>query len=53
MKSEKIEKEDFIRYLAEATPEELNQLIQEKGKPRRLIHPIFYFNMYDKDKENK
>lgn len=52
MKSEKIKKDDFIEYLAKATPEELNQLIIEKGKPRRMVDPIFYFNKYDKE-ENK
>lgn len=42
----KINKEDFINYLAQATPEELNKLIVEKGKPPKLIEPIFFFDKY-------
>ena len=36
-------KEDFIKFLATATPEEVNKLILEKGKPRKLIEPIIFF----------
>lgn len=45
-KQDKIDKEDFINYLAHATPEDLNKLIIEKGKPPKLIEPIFFFDKY-------
>ncbi len=45
----KIDKEDFIAFLASASPEEVNALIEEKGKPRKLIQPIIFF---DDNKEN-
>ena len=45
----KMDKDDFIEFLASATPEEVNALIAEKGKPRKLINPIIFFN----DKDNK
>ncbi len=53
MKKEKsymqtITRENFIKFLAEATPEEVNRLITEKGKPRKLIEPMIFF---DKPKE--
>lgn len=35
-------KEDFITFLASATPDEINQYIQEKGKPRKLFCPLIY-----------
>ena len=47
----KIAKEDFIKFLASATPDEVNQYIMEKGKPRKLIEPIIYFDK--KDSNNK
>lgn len=39
-----IEKEDFIKFLASATPEEVNELILEKGKPPKLIEPMIFFD---------
>ena len=44
-----ITKDNFIEFLANATPEEVNQYIIEKGKPRKLVEPMIFF----KDKENK
>ena len=38
-----IQKQDFIKFLASATPEEINRYIAEKGKPGRLIEPIIFF----------
>lgn len=38
-----IQKQDFIKFLASATPEEINRYIAEKGKPARLIEPIIFF----------
>ena len=38
-----INKENFIEFLATATPEEVNQYIIEKGKPRKLVEPMIFF----------
>lgn len=46
-----IQKQDFIKFLASATPEEINRYIAEKGKPGRLIEPIIFFE--DKNKNNE
>lgn len=47
-----IDKDDFIDFLASATPEEVNRLISEKGKPRKLIEPMIFFKN-KKDKNDK
>ena len=44
-----VSKENFIEFLASASPEEINKLILEKGKPPKLIEPMVFF----KDKKNK
>lgn len=49
----KMDKDDFIEFLASATPEEVNALIVEKGKPRKLINPIIFFNEKDNKKNEK
>lgn len=49
----KMDKDDFIEFLASATPEEVNALIEEKGKPRKLINPIIFFNEKDNKKNEK
>ena len=43
MKKEKpkIDKDDFIEFLANSSPEEINKFIEEKGKPHRPIWPVF------------
>lgn len=46
-----IEKDDFIQFLASATPEEVNQYILEKGKPPKLIEPMIFFNK-ENEKQN-
>lgn len=38
-----ISKEDFIEFLMQASPEDLNKLILEKGKPRKTYSPIYLF----------
>lgn len=53
MKKEKSEsfeigRDDFINFLATSTPEEINKFIKEKGKPKKLIEPMIFFN-----KDNK
>lgn len=45
-----IDKDNFIDFLANAKPEEINQYIREKGKPRKLIQPMFFF---DKKEDKK
>ena len=42
-KKPSISKTDFIDFLASATPEEINQYIMEKGKPRKPICPMIFF----------
>lgn len=39
-----ITRDNFIKFLADATPEEVNRLIIEKGKPRKLIEPMIFFD---------
>lgn len=46
-----IQKQDFIKFLASATPEEINRYIAEKGKPARLIEPIIFFGENNKSDE--
>jgi len=43
-----VSKDDFISFLASSTPEELNKLIETKGKPPKLICPMFFFPRDDK-----
>lgn len=43
-----VAKDDFITFLASASPEEVSRYILEKGKPRKLIEPIIFF---DRDKK--
>ena len=44
----KISKDNFIDFLSSATPEEINKLIEEKGKPPKPINPIFFYPKNDK-----
>ena len=46
-----ISKQDFIKFLASATPEEINKYIAEKGKPGRLVEPIIFFDEKPKSYE--
>ena len=39
-KEREIRKDNFLTLLASMTPEEINQLILEKGKERKLIDPL-------------
>lgn len=38
-----IDKQNFIDFLASATPKELNKYIEEKGKPPKLWSPVYFF----------
>lgn len=56
MKKEKpqsftVSKDNFIDFLASASPEEVNRFITEKGKPRKLIEPMIFFK--NKDSRNE
>jgi hypothetical protein len=48
-KQDPVVRENFIEFLASATPEEINTMIREKGKPPKLIEPMVFF----KDRKNK
>lgn len=39
----KIDKEDFIDFLCHATPQEVNDMILTRGKPRKLYSPFYVF----------
>lgn len=36
-------KNNFINFLLSATEEDINKLILEKGKPPKLIKPMFFY----------
>ena len=37
-----MKKSDFLRILLSATPEEINKIIQEKGKEPKLVRGVIY-----------
>lgn len=39
-KEREIRKDNFLSLLSSMTPEDINQLILEKGKERKLIDPL-------------
>ena len=39
-----INRDDLIHFLSSATPEEVDALIKEKGKPRKPVEPMIFFN---------
>lgn len=43
-----IKKENFIEFLANSSPEEVNRYIAEKGKPPRLIEPVIFYKRDEK-----
>ena len=45
-----VSRNNFINFLASATPEEINQYISEKGKPGKLIDPM---NIYSEKKKKE
>ena len=46
--SKKIDKESFIDFLANATPQEVNDMILNRGKPRKLYRPFYLFENKEK-----
>lgn len=39
----KVSKKNFIDFLASMTPVEINKFIEEKGKPKRMVDPMFFY----------
>ena len=37
-------KKDFINILSSMTPKEINELIEQKGKDRKLVNPFIFLN---------
>lgn len=48
MNQPKMPKDDFLSCLASATPEDINRMIAEHGKPPKPWTPIYFF----RDPEN-
>lgn len=46
---QRIDKENFIDFLVQSTPEDLNRLIQEKGKPKKPYTPVFIYKNKEKN----
>lgn len=38
-----LEKEDFIKFIASSTPNDINEFIHRYGKKPKLMVPIIYF----------
>jgi hypothetical protein len=47
-----VSKDNFIEFLANATPEEVNRYILEKGKPRKLVEPMIFFKDRNQKRSN-
>ena len=47
-----LSKDDFIKFLATSSPEEITNYIINKGKPPKLISPMIFLDR-DDDKSNK
>ena len=45
----KIDKDDFIEFLVHATPQEINEMILNRGKLRKPYYPFYVF----RNKENQ
>lgn len=43
-----VPKEDFIDFLCRATPQEINEMILKRGKPRRPYCPFYFFRNKEK-----
>ena len=42
-KKDTISKDNFIEFLANRSPGDINKMIEEKGKPHKPISPMFFF----------
>ena len=43
-----VTKEDFIDFLCRATPQEINDMILNRGKPRSPYCPFYFFRNKEK-----
>ena len=50
-KSFEIAKDDFISFLANSSPEEINNYIKERGKPCKPYEVIIFFDDRKDDKQ--
>ena len=50
-KSFEIAKKDFISFLANSTPEEINEYIKENGKPCKPYEVMVFFDDRNNDKQ--
>ena len=54
VKIPELSKEEFLEFLSSATPQELNELISNKGKERKLYNPFYQFrNTEEIQEENQ
>ena len=53
VKNPNISKEEFLEFLSSATPQELNELISNKGKERKLYNPFYQFRNTEEIQEEK
>lgn len=35
----------FIEFISSQTPEQLNELIREQGKPPKLVDPMYFYQL--------
>ena len=42
-----LSKDELIEFLASATPQEVAELISNRGKPRKLYNPFYTFRNKD------
>lgn len=47
-----INKENFIEFLSQMSPQEINELISNRGKPIKLIEPIYTFRNDNSKEQN-
>ena len=53
VKTPELSKEEFLEFLSSATPQELNALISNKGKERKLYNPFYQFRNTEEIQEEK
>jgi len=49
----KVDKDNFIQFLTHATPEEMNELIDKKGKPRKPYYPFYEFRAKEESQDER
>ena len=53
VKTPELSKEEFLEFLSSATSQELNELISNKGKERKLYNPFYQFRNTEEIQEEK